>query len=132
VLLERGDERRAAMVVAAQPHGRGLLLVTLDACDDRDAAEALVGFRVLVEAEALPPPAEDEFYWHEVIGWRVETTAGATIGTIAECLATGANDVWVVRGGAREHLIPVIADVVRSIDREGGRVVIEPLPGLLD
>jgi 16S rRNA processing protein RimM len=118
--------------VTAAPHGRGLLLVTLAGCDDRNAAEALTGFRVLVDAEALPPPAEDEFYWHEVIGLRVETTAGAPVGTIAECFATGANDVWVVRDGAREHLIPVIADVVRTIDRAGGRVVIEPLPGLLD
>jgi len=47
-------------------------------------------------------------------------------------LATGANDVWVVRTADREHLIPVVAEVVRAIDRAGRRVVIEPPPGLLD
>jgi hypothetical protein len=38
----------------------------------------------------------------------------------------------VVRDGRREYLIPVIADVVRTFDRDAGRVVIVPMPGLLD
>ena len=54
------------------------------------------------------------------------------LGTIASTFSTGTNDVWVVRGPDREHLIPVIADVVRTIDASARRVVIEPLPGLLD
>src|SRR5438093_336493 len=100
--------------------------------DDRGAAEALVGARVLVRTTDLPPPAEDEFYYHEVVGFRVETTGGESLGAVAETFPTGLNDVWVVRGGGREHLIPVVADVVRAIDRAARRIVIEPLPGLLE
>jgi 16S rRNA processing protein RimM len=132
VFLERGDARREMRVASAAPHARGVVLLTLDGVTDRDAAEALVGCRVLVRATDLPDVAQDEFYWHEVIGFRVETMDGDHLGAIVECLATGANDVWVVREGDREHLIPVIADVVREIDRSGRRIVIEPLPGLLD
>jgi 16S rRNA processing protein RimM len=47
-------------------------------------------------------------------------------------MSTGLNDVWVVQGGAREYLIPVIDDVVREIDRPGRRIVIAPMPGLLE
>src|SRR5213080_206622 len=68
----------------------------------------------------------------EVVGFRVETTGGESLGAVAETFPTGLNDVWVVRGGGREHLIPVVADVVRAIDRATRRIVIEPLPGLLD
>src|SRR5437867_3186311 len=85
-----------------------------------------------VGAVDLPPPAEDEFYYHEVVGFRVETTGGEPLGAVAETFTTGLNDVWVVRGSGREHLIPVIADVVRALDRATRRIVIEPLPGLLD
>ena len=60
------------------------------------------------------------------------TTDGRALGTIAETFSTGLNDVWIVRDGPREHLIPIIADVVREIDHDGRRVVIEPMPGLLD
>ena len=132
VVVERDGHRREVRVVSAAPHGRGLVLAALDGVTSRDAAEALVGSRVLVHARDLPPPAEDEFYYHEVADFRVETTAGAHLGEIAETFATGLNDVWVVRGGSREYLIPVIADVVRAIDRAGRRIVIEPVPGLLD
>ena len=65
-------------------------------------------------------------------GYRVETTDGRALGDVAETFSTGINDVWVVRDQGREHLIPAIADVVKLIDREGRRIVIDPLPGLLD
>jgi 16S rRNA processing protein RimM len=91
-----------------------------------------VGARVLVLQADLPPPGDDEFYYHELEGFAVATTDGQALGSIVETFATGANDVWVVRDGRREYLIPVIADVVRSIDRDGRRIVIEPIPGLLE
>ena len=132
VFLESGPVVRTVRVLSAAPHGRGLLLVALEDVRDRTAAEALVGSRVLVPAAALPPPEAGEFYYHEVEGFRVETSAGRTLGAIVETFPTGLNDVWVVRDGSIEHLIPVIADVVREIDRPGRRIVIEPLPGLLE
>ena len=131
VLIERADGLHEAKVSSAAPHGR-VLLVALDGVVDRDAAEALVGARLLVRAADLPPPDDGEFYYHEVAGFSVETTAGEALGTIAETFTTGLHDVWVVRDGQREYLIPVIADIVRTFDRDAGRVVIEPLPGLLD
>jgi 16S rRNA processing protein RimM len=132
VVLERAGERRPLRVVSAAPHARGQLLLGLEGIADRTAAEGLVRSRVLVAPAALPPLAEHEFYYHEIEGFRVETTDGRALGEVAETFSTGANDVWTVRDVGREYLIPVIADVVKLIDREGRRIVIEPLPGLLD
>src|SRR5436309_13974259 len=89
VLIEDGDARRELEVRYATPHGRGRVLLALAGVDDRRAAEALVGARVLVQAADLPPPAAGEFYYHEVVGFRVETTGGESLGTVAETIATG-------------------------------------------
>jgi len=132
VLLAGTGAGREVEVRSATPHGRGLVLLALAGIEERGAAEALVGARVLVRAADLPPAGADEFYYREVMGFRVETTCGASLGAIAGTFTTGLNDVWVVRGDGREHLVPVIADVVRVIDRGTRRVVIEPLPGLLE
>ena len=43
---------------------------------------------------------------------------------IEEVIATGANDVWVVRDGDLEVLVPVIENVVKSIDLGARRMVI--------
>jgi 16S rRNA processing protein RimM len=131
VLLERDGTWLAATVEILAAHGRGMLL-TLDGVGDRDRAATLTGMRVLVRPRDLPPLAEGEFYHHEVHGFAVATTEGRALGTIAETFSTGLNDVWVIHDGEREYLIPIIADVVREIDRAGRRVVIEPMPGLLD
>jgi len=131
VLLERDGAWLEATIVAVAPHGRGMLL-TLDGISDRDAAAALTGMRVLVREADLPALDEGEFYPYELDGFAVVTTDGRALGTIAETFPTGLNDVWVVRGEGREHLIPIIADVVREIDRDARRVVIEPMAGLLD
>jgi 16S rRNA processing protein RimM len=131
VLLERDGRSFAATIAHVARHGRGML-VALDGIADRDAAAALTGMRVLVRAADMPALDADEFYHHELHGFAMTTTDGRTVGTIAETMSTGLNDVWVVRGDGGEHLIPIIADVVREIDRDGRRVVIEPMPGLLD
>jgi 16S rRNA processing protein RimM len=132
VYLEDREGRRPFRVVSAAPHGRGLVLLELDGVTDRNAAEALVRTTLLVPREALPPADDDEFYWHEIVGFRAETTDGTPLGEIVDVFHTGTNDVWTVHGGGREYLIPVIQDVVREIDRAGRRVVIHPMPGLLD
>ena len=59
-------------------------------------------------------------------------TDGSRLGTIEEIFSNGAHDVWVVRDGEREFLIPVIEDVVKGMDFTTRRVTIEPIPGLLD
>ena len=132
IILEQDGRERPATLVSVAAHGRALLLVALRDVHDRNAAEDLIGARLLVRAEDLPPPAPDEFYYHEVEGFRVETTDGTYLGTVDEMFSTGLNDVLVVRDAEREHLIPVITDVIRIVDRDARRIVIEPMPGLLE
>ena len=132
VFLERDGAWRAATVRHAGAHGRGLLLLGLDDVADRAAAEALRGATLLVRRADLPAIDEDEYYHHEVVGFAVETVDGHEVGVIAGVVSNGLHDVWEVRAGDREYLIPVVTDVVRAIDRAGRRVRIDPLPGLLD
>lgn len=131
-LRDRTGALATRRVTRATPHAHGLWLVGLDGIDDRTAAEALAGREVVVDAAALPPLAADEFYHHEIVGFRVVTTGGRLLGTVAHTFSTGLNDVWVVRDGRHERLVPVIADVVERIDRDARRIVIAPLDGLLD
>jgi 16S rRNA processing protein RimM len=118
-------------VEAVQGHRSGVLL-KLAGIDSQTVAETFVGMLVSLPEDALSPPGEHEFYYYEIVGFRVRTTAGNDIGTIRETFPTGSNDVWVVVDGTREYLIPVIADVVRTIDRVANTVTIEPMEGLLD
>ena len=59
-------------------------------------------------------------------------TTGAILGAIVEIIYTGSNDVYVVRNGTQETLIPALRDVVRTIDLEHGEMHLSPAAGLLD
>ena len=75
--------------------------------------------------------AEGEYYYHQIIGLKVVTTEGRELGKIKEILAPGANDVWVVqRPKQSDLLLPVIDDVVKQVDLDGGYVEVELLEGL--
>jgi len=118
-------------VEAVQKHRRGVL-IKFAGIDGRTAAEACVGMVISLPEDRLPAPGENEFYYYEMVGFRVRTTEGEELGTIRETFPTGSNDVWVVADESREYLIPVIQDVVRTIDRPTRTVTIEPMKGLLD
>ncbi len=111
----------------------GEVRVKLQGVDDRTAAEGLRGRAVLVDADQLAPLAEGEFYWHELIGFQVETLDGAEIGPVIEIWDTGAHDLLVVQAhsGSRK-LIPTAREIMKEIKADEGRIVIDALPGLID
>ena len=109
-----------------------MLYLKLAGIDDRERAAEERGRYLQVPETALDPPGEDTYYWFQLIGLRVVTTAGEELGEITEIITTGSNEVFVVRGPRGELLIPAIEDVVQEVDIPGGRILIDPIPGLLD
>jgi 16S rRNA processing protein RimM len=112
---------------------KGLVLVKFRGIEDLTAAADLRGkFLWLPEAER-PPLPPDRFYCDQIIGLRVETLTGRELGLVAQILFTGANDVYVLRGGpVGEILLPALKSVVREVNLEAGRIRVELPPGLVD
>lgn len=77
---------------------------------------------------------ENEYYYYQIIGLGVYTVEGEYLGKIREITALGPNDVWAIQrpNGGKEILIPYIADVVKEIDLENEKVIIEVMEGLID
>lgn len=110
----------------------GGFIIGLDGFNDIDHVQPLVGSELFLKRSQLPEPAEDEYYWRDLIGLTVLTDQGVVLGPIADIFETGSSDIYVVRGDNKEYLIPAIADVVSVVDIPGKRMIITPLDGLLD
>jgi 16S rRNA processing protein RimM len=122
-LTRDGTEWRECAVEGVQPQGSNMA-AKLAGCDDREAAAALKGLEVAVPRAELPAAAPGEFYWTDLLGLRVENERAQQLGTVARMMETGANDVLVVEGD-RERLIPFIGDVVKCVDLESRRIVVD-------
>jgi 16S rRNA processing protein RimM len=125
------DERSVRRVRGARRQGDVVLLSLAD-CDSPEAAAGLVGRLVaLPRAEALPPPPGHVYPW-QLIGCQVTTEDGRTVGELSGIEPAPGQDLWVVRGPQREHLIPAVAEIVVEVDVDARRVVIRPPEGLLE
>jgi len=121
----RGIERT---IEQARPQGRGIIL-KLRGIDTRNDAEALRG-EVLTVPDLADLDDEGAYYIHDLMGLRVEDTAGAELGKLFEIISTGATDVYVIRGPRGELLLPALDDVVTDIDLKQGRIQVEVPEGL--
>jgi 16S rRNA processing protein RimM len=133
-----GDERGRAgtppqerLVEDGRPYKRGWL-ARLEGVADRTAAEELAGRYLLVPAEERGEPEEGEFFYHQLLGLRVETVSGEVVGTVREVYETEPRHMLEVKGETRIHLVPFDRRIVRAVELEAGRVVIDPPEGLLE
>lgn len=123
---------RPLTVEEIRPHGRQWR-VRFREVKSREAAESLVGLEIGVPEEQLPPLEEGEYYYYQLIGLKVETAAGRLLGTLQGIMEGPGHDVYVVVDEhGREWLLPAVSDVIRTIDLEGGRLVVDPPAGLID
>ena len=130
VALRRGTEEPARWrIEEARPQGR-LWAVKVAGVSDRTAAERWVGAEVLAEREALPEAGEGRLLWVDLEGLEVVTAAGEAVGRVTGLYETGAVDVLVVTGPGGERLVPLAPYV--EVDRDAGRIVVDPPEGLLD
>jgi 16S rRNA processing protein RimM len=132
-LLLKGGEGQidTVHVASVAPHGKKSLL-RLKGISSINEVLHLVGREIYLRRSQLPAPADDEYYWHDLIGMTVVTTDGERLGEIRQIFATGSNDVFVVATQDGELLLPATEEVVQQIDYDRSVMTVALLEGLRD
>ena len=112
---ERLESTLQLSVIQASPHKDGLI-VTLDRVTDRDGAEALVGYQLLIPQEWLISTLGETPFLHELVGFEVIDGQIGSVGRIDSFASNGAQDIFVIKRGDREVLIPFIKPFVEQMD----------------
>jgi 16S rRNA processing protein RimM len=120
---------RPVTIESARPSKKAMVLKLVEV-DSPEAAEALRGNTLTIPPSSLPSLPEDTYYHYHLIGMEVYTREGRPLGVIADILITGSNDVYVVRKGTKDLLVPALPDVILDVDVSKGRMIVELLPGL--
>lgn len=113
------------------------ILVRITGCENREELQTMTGMRIWWPDPDLPDPGFERYYWHRLIGMRVlasledQPEVQEEIGIVEELLATGSNDVLVVRApDGTERLLPFIRDVIRQVDENAQRLHVCLMIGL--
>lgn len=75
---------------------------------------------------------KDSYFLTDILGLEVYLKEGNYLGTVVDILQPGANDVYIIKSGKKEYLIPALKDVVIEVDILEGKMVIDPIDGMLD
>ncbi|MBR3447398.1 MAG: 16S rRNA processing protein RimM [Oscillospiraceae bacterium] len=112
---------------------KNMALVKFKGVDTPEAANALRNTVLYMDRNDVELD-DDTFFIQDLQGMQVaDADSGQVYGTLKDVLQTGANDVYEVEApDGRSLLVPVIPQVVLSIDFESDRILIRPLEGLFD
>jgi 16S rRNA processing protein RimM len=122
-------------VDSSRPFNEGLL-VGFAEVPDRNIAETWRGRYLLLPADELPAPSDDQVYVHDLLGMRVELESGELVGTVLETyeLPQGlALDVRRAPPREKETLLILYDDrTIASVDKNSRVIVVTPPEGLLE
>jgi 16S rRNA processing protein RimM len=109
-------EHEPARIEASKQAGGRRLVIRLDRQVTRGAA-------IEVPVAELPPPADGAYYVFQLVGLVAEDEAGTALGSVVDVAPGVANDVLELDSGL---MLPLVAACIRTVDVEGGRIVIAP------
>jgi 16S rRNA processing protein RimM len=123
-----GEPFQARAVESVQANGRTLIL-KIEGIDTPETARDWVGAAIAIPRADAPPPPAGTFYQYDLLGLRVEA-GGRMLGTVGDILETPGHDVYVVRKGDGEWMLPATRSVIRRIDVEAGVIELDPAADL--
>ena len=123
------DGKDALNIVKASPHGN-VVIAQIKGIDSIEEAEKYRN-KVLYMDRRDAKLEEGRYFICDLIGCEVfDSKTSKKLGVISDVSQTGANDVWHIKDGDTEYLIPCIDEVVVSVDIESEKIVISPLKGI--
>ncbi|EPY10089.1 ribosome maturation factor RimM [Paenibacillus alvei] len=132
VLQQPNSNNSVSVTVERSRLHKNMYIIKFVQFDNINEVEKYKGWMLKVSEEQLDELDEDEYYYHEIIGCKVVTDEGEELGIIDEILSPGANDVWVVKPTkGKSILIPVIDDVVLTVDVQEKVVTVHIMEGLI-
>ena len=132
VFVSLGNNLVPFFVSRSRLHKSNLLRVTFEDVATEDAVSRLLGCELYLPLEQLPELTGNKFYYHEVIGFRLEDEVHGDAGIIQAVNDQASQALFVADKDGKELLIPVSDDFITRVDRETRTIHIRTPEGLLD
>ena len=107
-------------------------LVKFEDVDSIEQAEPLVKAGLYLPLTSLPALSEDQYYYHEIIGFRVVDQQAGDLGTVKDVYSTAGQDMIAMDYEGKEVLIPINDNIITRVDKAQQVVHVDLPEGLLE
>ena len=124
--IAEGEGWKAVKIEEGRQQGKGVV-VKLPGYNTPETARLLTGRNIAIKREQLAALPENEYYWADLEGLTVIDQHGKTLGKIVYLMATGSNDVFVIKDEAgKEHALPyLLGSVVKKVDLKEQQIFVD-------
>ncbi len=106
-------------------------VVKFEEVDTVEVAESLKNKSLYLPLHVLPKLDEDQFYFHDIIGYKVSDQAEGALGEVKTIYNLPHQDLIAMQYKDKEVLIPIIDDIVKSVNHERKEILVSLPEGLL-
>lgn len=131
VAIERNKDLTTYDIESVRYH-KNFVLLKLKGIEDMTTAEQLKGSSIKIHRKDSLPLDKDEYYILDLFGLQVYTEEERYLGELVDIIATGSNDVYIVKkqDSTKELLLPAIKQVIKKVDIENQKITVHLLEGL--
>ncbi|HHU64359.1 MAG TPA: 16S rRNA processing protein RimM [Clostridiales bacterium] len=126
------DNKEIKLTVSEVKYQKQFVLISFNEIGSIDEAEKLRGSYLKIDRKDAVKLPEDRYFIADLIDCKVVDSNHGYLGVIKDIIQTGSNDVYVVKGYKREHLIPALKSVVNKIDIHKKEVLVTCPEGLME
>ena len=106
--------------------------VKLEDISSPEKAQFFVKLRLFLPVDVLPELPNEKFYFHEIVGFTVEDENHGNIGIINDILELPEQSLLQIFNNEKEILIPIVDEIVKSVDSDNKIVYINAPEGLIE
>ncbi len=131
VYLVKDNKTRKVQLENIRYH-KNFVIIKFAGINDINEALEIRDYYIKIMEDDLIPLEEGEYYIDHITGYSVLTKEGKLLGSLSDVLITGGTDIFIVKGEDKEFMIPAAYEIVKEIDDDNQKIIIEPIPGLLE
>ena len=109
-----------------------LLRVKFEEVDSEEDAEDLLKCDLYLPLNLLPKLPEDQFYFHEIIGFEVQDENYGTVGLLSGVNDTTPQALFEIEKDGKQILIPMNDQFLQKVDKKTKTIYVKTPEGLID
>ena len=136
--IQKNDEEPIPcnLISGFQKPGKESFIISLEGIKDRNEANNLKKYKLLVRSNDIPNLKDNEFHLNQLLDLDVKLYIEDKLEIIGKVvdLITENNNLIVIRlnQNNKDVLIPFVKEIVTTIDQKNNYLIIDPPKGLLD
>lgn len=131
IYIQKGQELIAKNIEEVK-YVKNMVLLKLEGIDNIEEAEKYRNMYIKIDKEDIGDIPEDSYLVVDMLKCNVYTEENELLGKMVDVLSTGSNDVYVVRTAeGKEILLPAIKDVIKEIDIQNKKIIVNLMDGLI-